>query len=508
MRNAVLLLLLAIVIAIGGALFPSQRPVSANNVAAITAGGTYTCALTEAGGVKCWGANGQGQLGDNGNCGLVCSTPTDVLGLSSGVTAITAGGSYTCALTEAGGVKCWGVNGRGQLGDDTTGHPSCGCRPTPVDVVGLSSGVTAIAGGNVHTCALTTAGGVKCWGYNIYGQLGDASTDSRIVAVDVVGLDSGVTAITAGKTHTCALTEAGGVKCWGRNLEGQLGDSGNCGVVCSTPTDVLGLSSGVVAVSADHHTCALTTAGGVKCWGYNLSGELGNGTWGPYAGSSVPVDVCEQRNAVTLKCVQLLAAKTISAGAQYTCAVTTADGVKCWGRNLYGILGDGTLERRTIPVDVVGLTSGVAAVSAGREHTCALTTTNVAKCWGLNTSGQLGTVTDVCYGSSTSCSTTPVDVAGLKSASTPAPGKPTAVPPGPTSTPVTSPPSDDLLGDSNCDGSVNAIDAALVLQLSAGLIGSPPCPGSADVNGDGSINAIDAALILQYSAGLIPGLLR
>ena len=488
MRDAVLLLFLAAVIVIGGALFPSQRPASANSVAAISTGGVHTCALTEAGGVKCWGDPSHGQLGDNGNCSHACITPTDVLGLSSGVTAIAAGGHYTCALTTAGGVKCWGMSSSGQLGNDTTGHPSCDCWPTVVDVVGLTSGVTAIAAGGNHTCALTTAGGVKCWGLNSRGQLGDASTDSRSAPVDVIGLDSGVTAIAAGGDHTCALTEAGGVKCWGSNSHGQLGDASTDSR--SAPVDVVGLTSGVAAVSAGHeHTCAVTTAGGVKCWGRNAYGELGNGTSGPYAGSSVPVDVCGQQNALTLKCVQLLAAKTISAGAFYTCAVTTADGVKCWGYNIYGRLGDGTRESRTSAVDVVGLTSGVAAVSAsaGGNHTCALTTMSVAKCWGDNGGGQLGTVTGDCTNSS--CSTTPVDVAGLKSASTPATTSPTQSPTG-------------ILGDVDCNGAVSSVDAALILQFAAGLVSSLHCQDLADVNADGSSNAIDAALVLQYAAGL------
>jgi alpha-tubulin suppressor-like RCC1 family protein len=145
--------------------------------------------------------------------------PGSVSGLASGVAAITAGQYHTCALTTAGGVQCWGDNTSGQLGDNST----TGSR-VPVAVSGLASGVAAIAAGQLHTCALTTAGGVQCWGDNGFGQLGDNSTTGSRVPVAVSGLASGVTAVTAMATSTCALTSAGAAQCWGDNTSGQLGD--------------------------------------------------------------------------------------------------------------------------------------------------------------------------------------------------------------------------------------------------------------------------------------------
>jgi len=177
-----------------------------------------TCALTIAGGVKCWGDNFNGELGDGTYTNR--STPVDVSGLTTGVTAITAGGGNTCALTTAGAVKCWGYNSNGQLGDGTTAD-----RLTPVDVFALKSGVTSISAGTFRsTCAVTAEGAAKCWGYNGFGELGDGTTTDRLTPVAVSGLEVGVADISAAGIHTCALTTAGAVKCWGYNSRGELGD--------------------------------------------------------------------------------------------------------------------------------------------------------------------------------------------------------------------------------------------------------------------------------------------
>jgi alpha-tubulin suppressor-like RCC1 family protein len=314
-----------------------------SGVAAVSAGGLHTCALTRAGGVKCWGDNNAGELGNGTSsgpqactrtffgAGTACiTTPVDVSGLTSGVAAITAGLFHTCALTTSGGVKCWGLNYVGELGNGTNSGPEqCGsgtntvpCSTTPADVSGLSSGVAAISAGGYHTCALMTTGALKCWGWNALGQLGDSvmagpdqcappplqpsqqATACSKLPVDVSGLASGVSSISAGYIHSCALTSSGGVKCWGDNQVGQLGINTNTGpqqcvvggstfgVACTTsPMDVSGMTSGASGVSAGYtNSCALVDHGGVKCWGSNVTGELGDGQ---VCGSpcSAPVDV-------------------------------------------------------------------------------------------------------------------------------------------------------------------------------------------------------------------------
>ncbi len=357
----------------------------AQDVSSISAAGGHTCALTSRGGVKCWGGNWFGELGDGTNTNS--NTPVDVFGLTSGVSVISAGLNHICALTTSGGVKCWGDNGSGELGDGTNTD-----RNMPADVSGLTRGVSAIDAGYDQTCALTTSGGVKCWGDNEYGQLGDGTNTDRNTPVDVSNLTSGVSAIDVGGYHTCALTPSGGVKCWGSNWWGQLGDGTNTDR--NTPVDVNGLTSGVSFVSVgDGHTCAMITNGGAKCWGANYNGALGDGT---NTDRYTPVDILGLTSGVS----------ALSTGGSHTCALTSSGGAKCWGGNGWGELGDGTNTSRNRPAAVNGLTSGVSAISAGNSHTCALTTSGGAKCWGYNHDGQVGDGTNT-------DKNMPVDVFGL-----------------------------------------------------------------------------------------------
>src|SRR4029450_4997256 len=280
------------------------------------------------------------------------------------------GGLHTCAVVGQGGAQCWGSNDNGQLGDNTITQ-----RPSPVVVNGLATGVAALTTGATHSCALTVAGAVKCWGANDSGQLGDGTQTQRLTPVSVSGLAAGVKAIAAGDNHTCALTNAGAVKCWGQTRTGQLGD--NTTTMRLVPVAVAGLGSGVSAIEGGaSHTCALTVSGGVKCWGWNGFGQLGDNT---NTQQNAPVDV----NGLTS------GASAIAIGQYHGCA-RVGPAVKCWGWNDYGQVGDNSVAQRWAPVSVSGLASGVTGIAAGNGHSCAVLTGGGAKCWGDNTDGQVG----------------------------------------------------------------------------------------------------------------------
>lgn len=329
---------------------------------AIDAGRDHTCALTAAGGVECWGDNLSGQLGD-GTYRLRW-TAVPVAGLGSGMVAITAGGEHSCALTAAGGVTCWGSNSSGQLGDGSTTD-----RTTPVDVVGLTSGVASISAGYAHTCAVTVAGAALCWGLNANGALGDGTVVSSSTPVAVSGLGSGVASISAGGDRTCAVTTSGGARCWG---SGAIGDGSYD--TRTAPVDVVGLTSGVASISVGAYaTCAVTNVGAAQCWGT----RVGDGT---------------EQTRLTPTPVPGLGAQVaaIDAGGSHTCARTTTGRVRCWGGNLYGEIGDGSTTTRLTPVPVPGLPGNAMALATGHDHTCALTATGRPKCWGQGFRSQIG----------------------------------------------------------------------------------------------------------------------
>ncbi len=178
---------------------------------AISAGNSHTCALLAGGTIECWGANEYGELGDGEIADLLEATPEphQVVGIENAV-AVSAGGQFSCAVLETGAVKCWGYDGEGQLGDGKSSVEN----PFPVSVLNVS-GATAVAAGAYHACALIGDGSVRCWGSDGYGDLGNEPTSGSVsTAVSVAGLDD-ATAVSTGYDHTCVLRQGGVVECWG-----------------------------------------------------------------------------------------------------------------------------------------------------------------------------------------------------------------------------------------------------------------------------------------------------
>jgi cysteine-rich repeat protein len=232
------------------------------------------CARTQDRGVKCWGHNGFGQLGQGDF--YHSDTWLRVPGVSNSV-ALDAS-YHACSVSGSGGVQCWGANNDGQLGDGTKVDLTNGGRSLPANVLGLSDAIQ-VATGRFHTCAVHRAGGVSCWGDNDYGQLGlgvagEAETTPKAIPVSTL---SGVIAITAGEYHTCAISSSRDVFCWGRNNLGQLGLGNNI----DTASPKLSFRNAIAITANYDHTCALRPTGDVWCWGRNDVGQLGSGELGP-----------------------------------------------------------------------------------------------------------------------------------------------------------------------------------------------------------------------------------
>jgi alpha-tubulin suppressor-like RCC1 family protein len=382
------------------ALTTAERAPLAGESGQLTAGDSHSCALTDRGRVRCWGGNQWGQLGDGSTVDR--PTPVDVVGLSSGIRSVDAGWAFTCAVTRQRSAACWGYNLRGQLGDGTTVD-----RPTPVQVTGLTRDVTAVTAGVFHACALSRGGAVSCWGLNHRGQLGNGTTDDSATPVPVVGLDSGVEAISAGYFHTCAVLRGGAVKCWGQNSAGELGDGTT--VDRSVPVEVVGLDARALTVAAAtgsgdgvdaSSTCALVRSprshgghtGEVRCWGLNHHGQLGDGT---------TID-----RPTPVRVAGLDGATAVDFGGGFACSLTAGGSARCWGINFAGELGDGTTVDRHLPTQVVGLDGGVVQVAAGGFHGCSLSGRGRVMCWGGNPFGQVGD------GTAGTNRLSPVDVSG------------------------------------------------------------------------------------------------
>jgi alpha-tubulin suppressor-like RCC1 family protein len=322
----------------------------------IAVGSGFACAILSGGSVRCWGKNGSGQLG----LGNTTAMPTAVGGavnLGSGLTAtaISAGQNYACAVLSNSNVRCWGDNAGGELGTGTN-------QQVLITNVSLGTTASSVAAGFANVCALLTTGAVRCWGDNYFGEFGLGSTtisDSTTAAPSTyasVSLKSGrtATALSSGTEFNCARLDDGEAECWGVNDVGELGIGntlsigdneipGNAGVVALGAVNVSAIAAGY------EHTCALIAGGGgLKCWGDNLKGELGQG------------DTMDRANVSSTSPSQIPAIKfpsgltptAVAAGASYTCALLSDGSVRCWGWNDRGQLGLGTIS--TTSPDYIG----------------------------------------------------------------------------------------------------------------------------------------------------------
>jgi alpha-tubulin suppressor-like RCC1 family protein len=359
----------------------------------MAAGGAHTCIITKTGGLRCWGWNSFGQLGNGTMSGVQMFTytpPGDVVGLSSGVVDVTAGEEHTCALTQAGAVKCWGA----------CGGPCGAGVAMPIDVPGLGSGVIQIAAGEMHTCALMKNGTVQCWGTG--GEFEPSPDFMATSPTPVPGL-SKATAIASGDGYACA-TVNGGAQCWGGNMLGELGTGSNMPSDSPMPVAVSGLGSGVTALGTlgGSQTCAIATGGKLECWGSNDHGQLGNGAVGSF--QATPMTVMGLGSGVT----------AVAASAEWSACAVAKGGVQCWGDGAYGELGNGTLATSGTPVPVTGLTSGIVDVVMGDVHGCARNSMGAVKCWGVGLAVSPSCSMACAMGSGLGgCCTTPVDIAGL-----------------------------------------------------------------------------------------------
>ena len=287
------------------------------------------------------------------------------------LTSVTSSGANSCGVDAVGNVHCWGDNSYGQIGDGSTvAQRNVGTR------VKFINDAVDVAVGGTHACALRNGGRVSCWGDNTWGELGDGTTDSSSIPVDVVGITNAI-AVEAAPTASCAILADYTVRCWGRNSNGQLGDGTTTDR--STPVMVPGLDIVTDLSMGNGFTCARRATGDVRCWGYGYGGELGNGATGPGAAVTPdPVVVSGLDDATE-----------IDSGSLHTCA-RRADGTAvCWGAGRSYQLGNTIIADSAVPTPVIGL-DNVTAITAGGASSCALVSDGPAQCWGSDQNGQIG----------------------------------------------------------------------------------------------------------------------
>ncbi|MBC7658088.1 MAG: hypothetical protein H7249_00115 [Chitinophagaceae bacterium] len=341
----------------------------------IAIGGAHTCGVSS-GAVKCWGFNSEGQIGD-GTLGIR-AVPTVITGLT-GVTSIAAGPTHTCVITSINEVKCWGQNVNGTIGNLSTLR-----NLSPTVIPGFFGATPSQVSAGEQASCVVVGPGVKCWGTNSIGQLGIGAANRRPTPVAINPVDTtakGFKYIKSGAFHACGLMMNGTVECWGRSEYGQLGN--NSLVASPTPQIVTGLTQVKQLASGQYHACALSDLdGSVRCWGRDEGGQAG-------------VDPVIQSQMVPIQVgANLGPAAFVATGFNHSCAIF-GGAVWCWGVNDYGQLGNGTTSTTAIPVQVIGI-SNATALSLGTLFGCAIYDADgKVKCWGNNTSGQLGDGTTI-----------------------------------------------------------------------------------------------------------------
>jgi alpha-tubulin suppressor-like RCC1 family protein len=347
----------------------------------IAAGIQQSCATLSDGSARCWGSNAYGQLAN----GTTADSVVPVLVALDDVALIDSGLSHSCALRFDGTVWCVGRNHVGQLGDGTTTDSTIA-----VQVIGITT-ATQISLGNNSSCARLADSTARCWGNGQQGQLGNGSTSHSSTPVSFDA--SNVEFIAAGGTTTCALQGTGGVRCAGYNEDGQLGN-GSAPSSSSTPVAVSGVSDATAVSTGIGHSCIVRTSGKVSCWGFDVSGQIGDGSAG--ASQGIPADVVNVSGAVS-----------VSVDGATSCALLNDGSVRCWGAGQWGQLGNGQTPSgaTATPVQVLGLTNATT-IALGGDHACVLKADETAHCWGRNQFGQLGN-------GNTTNSSQPTPVTGL-----------------------------------------------------------------------------------------------